>query len=148
MNPMSYEPTNWKSGDVVTSAKLNKLEQGVADACGGLIVHASLTFDKTSDSVVLSNVEETIDEILAAIAEGRPVEMHVARADYEQDPHTDFMVYRCDDAYTGDAESTSLTFKNIYIDIHSAPSVEIITHMINYADSAWTYEEKMIEINV
>lgn len=27
---MSYEPTNWKSGDVVTSAKLNKLEQGLA----------------------------------------------------------------------------------------------------------------------
>ncbi len=31
---MSYEPTNWKTGDVVTSAKLNKLEQGVADAGG------------------------------------------------------------------------------------------------------------------
>lgn len=28
---MAYEPTNWKSGDVVTSAKLNKLEQGVAN---------------------------------------------------------------------------------------------------------------------
>ena len=27
---MSYEPTNWKAGDTVTSAKLNKLEQGVA----------------------------------------------------------------------------------------------------------------------
>ena len=32
---MSYTPTEWKSGDVVTSAKLNKLEQGVADATGG-----------------------------------------------------------------------------------------------------------------
>lgn len=28
---MSYEPTNWKTGDVVTSAKLNKLENGVAN---------------------------------------------------------------------------------------------------------------------
>ncbi len=35
---MSYEPTNWKAGDVVTSAKLNKLEQGVANAGGGDIV--------------------------------------------------------------------------------------------------------------
>lgn len=35
---MSYEPTNWKAGDVVTSAKLNKLEQGVAG--GILIVHS------------------------------------------------------------------------------------------------------------
>ena len=26
---MAYEPTNWKAGDVVTSAKLNKMEQGI-----------------------------------------------------------------------------------------------------------------------
>ena len=32
---MSYDPTVWKSGDTITSAKLNKLEQGVADASGG-----------------------------------------------------------------------------------------------------------------
>lgn len=32
---MSYEPTNWKAGDVVTSAKLNKMEQGIA-ASGGI----------------------------------------------------------------------------------------------------------------
>ena len=29
---MAYEPTNWKDGDLVTSAKLNKIEQGIADA--------------------------------------------------------------------------------------------------------------------
>ena len=28
---MSYEPTNWKPGDTVTSAKLNKMEQGIAN---------------------------------------------------------------------------------------------------------------------
>lgn len=39
---MSYEPTNWKTGDVVTSAKLNKLENGVANAGvgGAFIVNA------------------------------------------------------------------------------------------------------------
>lgn len=31
---MAYTPTTWKSGDVVTSAKLNKLETGVANAGG------------------------------------------------------------------------------------------------------------------
>lgn len=35
---MSYEPTNWKSGDTVTSAKLNKMEQGIA-AAGPLIAN-------------------------------------------------------------------------------------------------------------
>ena len=28
---MAYSPTEWKTGDVVTSAKLNKIEQGIAD---------------------------------------------------------------------------------------------------------------------
>lgn len=41
---MSYEPTNWKSGDVVTSAKLNKLEQGVADA-GGVMLVVNTVYD-------------------------------------------------------------------------------------------------------
>lgn len=36
---MSYEPTNWQAGDTVTSAKLNKMEQGIAN--GGIrIIHA------------------------------------------------------------------------------------------------------------
>lgn len=32
---MSYEPTTWKSGDVVTSSKLNKMEKGIEDANAG-----------------------------------------------------------------------------------------------------------------
>lgn len=40
---MSYNPTQWKDGDLVTSAKLNKIEQGIA-AGGGSgvpIIHAT-----------------------------------------------------------------------------------------------------------
>lgn len=50
---MSYTPTEWETGDVVTAEKLNKLEQGVANSGGsGLIVGTTfsdnvLTFDKT-----------------------------------------------------------------------------------------------------
>lgn len=36
---MSYTPTNWKAGDIVTSAKLNKMEQGIAAGGGIKIVH-------------------------------------------------------------------------------------------------------------
>lgn len=32
---MAYTPTEWQSGDIVTSAKLNKIEQGIAGAGGG-----------------------------------------------------------------------------------------------------------------
>lgn len=54
---MSYTPTVWATGDVVTAEKLNKLEQGVASAGGGsggggnvLLVNCDLqtmTLDKT-----------------------------------------------------------------------------------------------------
>lgn len=29
---MGYEPTTWKDGDLVTSAKLNKIEQGISNS--------------------------------------------------------------------------------------------------------------------
>lgn len=35
VNSMSYVPTVWSAGDVVTAEKLNKLEQGVASSGGG-----------------------------------------------------------------------------------------------------------------
>lgn len=49
---MSYEPTEWKSGDVVTSAKLNKMEQGISEAGSGL---PAVTSDDNGD--VLAVVE-------------------------------------------------------------------------------------------
>jgi len=61
---MSYEPTTWKSGDVVTSSKLNKIEQGIANAGGGgglvvtlTIVGGDTTCDKTAGEMAtaLSN---------------------------------------------------------------------------------------------
>ena len=32
---MAYTPTNWQCGDTITAEKLNKLEQGLAECCGG-----------------------------------------------------------------------------------------------------------------
>lgn len=52
---MPYEPTNWKSGDVVTSAKLNKLEEAVANASGGGSELPVVTSDDNGD--VLTVVE-------------------------------------------------------------------------------------------
>ena len=36
---MTYNPTNWKAGDTVTSAKLNKMEQGIANGGGMTVIH-------------------------------------------------------------------------------------------------------------
>lgn len=44
---MGYNPTTWESGDVISSAKLNNIEQGIANA-GAMIVHNNDdTLDKT-----------------------------------------------------------------------------------------------------
>ena len=32
---MSYEPTVWANGDIITAEKINKLENGVADSSNG-----------------------------------------------------------------------------------------------------------------
>ena len=32
---MSYTPTEWNCGDTITADKMNKIEQGIADCCGG-----------------------------------------------------------------------------------------------------------------
>lgn len=46
---MSYEKQNWQKGDVITAAKLNNIEQGIADG-GVLVVSANtetMALDKT-----------------------------------------------------------------------------------------------------
>lgn len=77
---MSYEPTNWKSGDVVTSTKLNKLEQGVADAGGVFVV--GMTYDYDNSRITL---DKTYAEILSAVQAGNVVIAKGADADNDYD---------------------------------------------------------------
>lgn len=62
---MSYTPTNWKKGDVVTSEKLNNMESGIAGA-GQLVVEFSWNYDG-ADPVLVAN--KTISEINAFVEE-------------------------------------------------------------------------------
>lgn len=66
---MSYTPTEWKKGDIVTSEKLNKLETGVADAGGG--GGGALICEDTSGTL-----NKTAGEIVEAIMAGIPVYTH------------------------------------------------------------------------
>lgn len=46
---MSYTPTTWTTGDTITAQKMNKLEQGVANAGGAACIRLSATdFNSTS----------------------------------------------------------------------------------------------------
>lgn len=45
---MSYTPTNWQTGDIVSSQKLNKLEDGVRDAYEVMVINnTNDVLDKT-----------------------------------------------------------------------------------------------------
>lgn len=45
---MSYTKNTWKSGDTVTSAKLNKMEQGIAGCANILIINTVTEDDVTA----------------------------------------------------------------------------------------------------
>ena len=58
---MSYTPTEWQRGDIVTSQKLNKLEQGVANAGGSGIFYVTKIF--TGSDPVITSLNKTWKEI-------------------------------------------------------------------------------------
>lgn len=66
---MAYDPTVWKSGDTITSAKLNKLENGLAEASGGgtgggvLVVNDNNgTLDKTWQEITNAGFAVIFDD--------------------------------------------------------------------------------------
>lgn len=68
---MAYTPTEWKKGDIVTSEKLNKLENGVA-AGGVLVVSVDAetgALDKTYAEIVgatLAVLKTVVDGLIFA----------------------------------------------------------------------------------
>lgn len=40
---MAYEPTQWRSGDTITSERLNKMEQGIAGSGDVYVLHTTMT---------------------------------------------------------------------------------------------------------
>lgn len=46
---MAYTPNTWKSGDIVTSAKLNNIEQGIASSAFPITIDDSALSEKAGD---------------------------------------------------------------------------------------------------
>ena len=65
---MSYTPTEWNTGDIVSSQRLNKLEEGVKDAYEVMVINDN---DETLD--------KTWQEIYDAMAQGK---LCVIRTDF------------------------------------------------------------------
>lgn len=60
---MTYNPTQWKSGDVVTSAKLNKIEEGITSGANAYVIQ----LDYQNGYYVM---DKTWSEILTASKSG------------------------------------------------------------------------------
>ena len=65
---MSYEPTTWKAGDTVTSAKLNKMEWGIANNNNVIIE----TCEYDANELKFQSIR-TIDEIIELCMNGKQV---------------------------------------------------------------------------
>lgn len=69
---MAYEPTNWKSGDVVTSAKLNKMESGITAATPYIV---NMLWNEETEK---SYLDKTATEIIAAMQKGLVLVINIA----------------------------------------------------------------------
>ena len=79
---MSYTPTQWKSGDVVTSEKLNKMEGGIA--AGNLfVVTVDYAENSTEENLVYTS-DKSAGEICEALAAGMlPIVMLGSNLNYD-----------------------------------------------------------------
>lgn len=63
---MGYIPTEWQTGDIITAAKLNKAEEGIA-AASDFRFTASITYDDQD----VGTLDKTFEEIETAFNAGK-----------------------------------------------------------------------------
>lgn len=62
---MSYTPTEWKTGDVITAPKLNNIEQGIVNAPGVAVFEFEVISDDNNRVVTNTTVQDVIDKFTA-----------------------------------------------------------------------------------
>lgn len=70
---MSYEPTVWAAGDVVTATKMNKIEQGISENSGGGSNGLVVEMEEEDGAYILS---ERFNTIANCIESGGTVYIH------------------------------------------------------------------------
>ena len=79
---MEYTPTEWKSGDIITAEKLNKLEEGVASAGDGSGDSNEFIITASRDSQYNLVMDKTFDEVEAAYDSGKILKVKFANINY------------------------------------------------------------------
>ncbi len=67
---MAYTPTTWSAGDTITSAKLNKIEQGIVSAGEGGIYLVNIIYNENEGRW---ETDKTYNEIKTAFVAGKTV---------------------------------------------------------------------------
>ena len=70
---MSYEPTVWAAGDIVTATKMNKIEQGISENSGGGNNGLIVDIEEDDGALVLS---ERFSTIADCVESGGTVYIH------------------------------------------------------------------------
>ena len=75
---MSYTPTNWQDGDLITAEKLNHLEGGVADGGGDEPVEITFWLQTTG---YFSSASHTVEEVQNLIKSGKRLIAKIKKPD-------------------------------------------------------------------
>ena len=69
---MSYTPTNWQNGDVITAEKLNHMEDGIASSSASYDLVLTETFAENNDPT-MTGIGLSFEEIIEKIVNGDDV---------------------------------------------------------------------------
>ena len=113
---MAYTPTTWVAGDTVTATKLNKLEQGVANAGGGSGLDAVITFsvDSPSQSSTFTIEQGSYEDVVAKVVAGEPVNLAITQFNVSGSNYgiSGMFPLRCWCTNTGASEPTLMLHNN------------------------------------
>ena len=114
---MSYTPTEWSTGDTITAALLNKMENGIAAGGGG--GGGIVTYDTST-----GYIDKSYNDLLAMFQAGT---LPVCLTDFEDNPDIDYFFGICthlrymDGTYTAFFVSFAPSGQDIFEYIASDP---------------------------
>ena len=86
---MSYTPTEWQTGDVITAEKLNNMESGIAGATEVLLVNVIY------DGMAPQSLDKKCADIKNALAAGKLLTCRAVLPTEEETPYIFFTVAGC-----------------------------------------------------
>lgn len=90
---MAYTPTTWVTGDTVTATKMNKIENGIANAGGGgLIGYENAELDKNYNELMAMVESGTIPWIIDVFDDSPEIITRVVPLTYMHTDGNDYIV--------------------------------------------------------